>query len=68
MKHKSTDFPYIFKKKVEMLKQMNIDIPGNIYYKMSIGTIYDLDRITKQLIYNKEYIFHKGEKGYVGNH
>ena len=47
---------------------MNIEIPGDIYYKMSIGTIHDLDRITKQLIYNKEYIFHKGEKGYARNH
>ena len=61
MKHKPTDFPYIFKKKVEMLKQMNIDIPGNIYYKMSIGTIHDLDRIAKQLIKDHEYIFFKGE-------
>lgn len=68
MKPKPNNFPYFFKKKIELLKQMNIEIPGDIYYKMSIGTIHDLDRITKQLIYNKEYIFHKGEKGYARNH
>lgn len=68
MKTRKNSFTYQFKKKIQLLKQLNIEIPGNIYYRMSIGTIHDLDRITKQLIYNKEYIFHKGEKEYAGNH
>lgn len=62
MKTRKSSFVYQFKKKVQMLKQMNIEIPGNIYYKMSTGSINDLDRFAKQLIYDKEYIFYKGEK------
>ena len=56
MKTHISSFTYQFKKKVQMLKQMSIEIPGDVYYRMSIGTINDLDRIAKQLIYNKEYI------------
>lgn len=62
MKTRTKSFVYQFKKKIQMLKQLNIEVPGDIYYKMSIGSINDLDRIAKQLIYNKEYIFYKGEK------
>lgn len=56
MKIRTKSFTYQFKKKVQILKQMNIEIPGDIYYRMSIGTVHDLDRIAKQLIKDKEYI------------
>lgn len=45
-----------FRKKLKILKDMCIDIPGSDYYNLSHADEKDADRIVRKLINNRDYL------------